>query len=55
MRLDFTTDGVVTVTIIEYIDDVIKEWEEATSKLDDGCERVISRQRIATAAPDDLF
>ena len=55
MRLDFTTDGVVTVTMIEYIDDVIKEWEEATSKLDDGCEHVISRQRIATAAPDDLF
>ena len=55
MRLDFTTAGVVIVTMIEYIDDVIKEWEEATSKLDDGFEHVISRQRIATAAPEDLF
>ena len=55
MRLDFTTDGVVTVAMIEYIDDVIKEWEEAISKLNDGCKRVISRQRIATAAPDNLF
>ena len=32
MRLDFTTAGVVIVTMIEYINDVIKEWEEATSK-----------------------
>jgi hypothetical protein len=36
MRLDFTTDGVVEVTMIDFIDDVIKEWKGVTSKLDDG-------------------
>ena len=36
MRLDFTTDGVVEVTMIDYIDDVIKEWKRVTSKLDNG-------------------
>jgi hypothetical protein len=56
MRLDFTTDGVVKVSMIDYIDDVIKEWKGITSKLDDGFDRVVSkRRRIATAAPDDLF
>jgi hypothetical protein len=55
MTLDFTTAGVVSVSMINYIQDVIKEWEDATSKLDDGFERVIKRQKIATAAPDDLF
>ena len=55
MKLDFTTTGVVIVTIINYVDDVIKAWEDATTKLDEGFERVAKRQRIATAAPDDLF
>ena len=56
MRLDFTTDGVVEVTMIGYIDDVIKEWKRVTSKLNDGFDQVVSkRQRIATAAPNDLF
>ena len=54
MKLEFTTAGVVSVSMINYIQDVIKEWEDSTSKLDDGFERVIKRQ-IATAAPDDLF
>jgi hypothetical protein len=55
MTLDFTTTGVVSVSMINYIQDIIKEWDDTTSKLDDGFERVIKRQKIATAAPDDLF
>ena len=55
MKLDFTTTGVVSVSMINYIQDVIKEWEDSTSQLDDGFELVIKRQKIATAAPDDLF
>ena len=54
MKLDFTTAGVVIVTMIDYVNDVIKAWEDAT-KLDDVFERVAKRQRIATAAPVDLF
>ena len=56
MRLDFTTNGVVRVSMIGYIYDVIKEWKGVTSKLDNGFKQVVSkRQRIATAAPDNLF
>ena len=44
MKLDFTTAGVVIVSMINYIQDVIKEWEDSTSKLDDGFERVIRHQ-----------
>ena len=32
MKLDFTTDGVVIVTMIEYVNNVIKVCDEATSK-----------------------
>ena len=55
MKLDFTTAGVVIVTMIEYVNDVIKSWDEAVTKLDDGFKKVTGRTRIATAAPVDLF
>ena len=55
MPLEFTNDGVVTVTMIDYIDDVIKTWDDACAELDDGFELVSKRQKIVTAAPDDLF
>ena len=55
MKLDFTTAGVVIVTMIEYVNDIIKAWDDASTKLDEGFETMIKRQRIATAAPDDLF
>jgi hypothetical protein len=55
MQLDFTDDGVVKVTMIDYVDDAIKLWDEAVSKFNDGFERVAKRQRIVTAAPEDLF
>ena len=55
MNLDFTKVGVVVVTMIDYIDDVIKAWDDAVTKFNDGFEPVEKRQRIATAAPEDLF
>jgi hypothetical protein len=55
MKLDFTNVGVVIVTMIDYVDDVIKAWDEAVTKFNDGFEREVKRQRIATAAPEDLF
>ena len=55
MRLDFTNNGVVTDIMINYIDNVIKTWDDACAKLDDGFELVLKRQKIVTAAPDDLF
>ena len=55
MKLDFTNVGVVIVTMIDYINDVIKAWDDAVTKFNDGFEPVEKRQRIATAAPEDLF
>ena len=55
MTLDFANEGVVTVTMIDYIDDVINTWNEACAKCDEGFELVSKRQKIITAAPDDLF
>ena len=56
MKLDFATANVVSVSMINYIDNVIGEWNEATFKLYNDFKRVITkRQRIATTAPDDLF
>jgi hypothetical protein len=53
MKLDFTNVGVVTVTMIDYINDVIKAWDEAVTKFNNGFEREVKRQRIATATPED--
>jgi hypothetical protein len=55
MKLDFTTAGVVIVTMIDCLNDVIKAWESAATKFNDGFECVAKRQRIATAAPENLF
>jgi hypothetical protein len=55
MKLDFTNVGVVTVTMIDYNNDVIKAWDEAVTKFNNRFERKVKRQRIATAAPEDLF
>jgi hypothetical protein len=57
MKLEFTNDGVVKVTMIDYIDEVIiiKAWDEAVTKFNNRFEREVKRQRIAKAAPEDLF
>ena len=55
MTLDFANKGVVMVMMIDYIDDVINTWNEACAKCDEGFELVSKRQKIITAAPDDLF
>ena len=43
------------VTMVDYVDHMIEAWGEATAKLGDGFELVAKRQRIASAAPEDLF
>jgi hypothetical protein len=55
MQLDFATPGVVIISMFDYVDDVIKAWDAANAKLDDGYERVAKRQKIASAAPENLF
>ena len=43
--------------MIDYIDEVIiiKAWDEAVTKFNNRFEREVKRQRIAKAAPEDLF
>jgi hypothetical protein len=55
MKLEFTNVGVVIVTMIDYVDKVIKAWDEAVTKFNDRFEREVKHQRLATAAPEDLF
>jgi hypothetical protein len=55
MTLDFATTKVVKVTMIDYIDEIIKVWTKAYKEFDNGFEFVANHKRIATAAPEDLF
>ena len=55
MMLDFMSDKVVKVTVIESVWDIIATWIEVCMEFDDGFELVKKRQRIVAAAPDDLF
>jgi hypothetical protein len=54
MTLDVTVDKVVKVTMIPYVDEIIGAWEKAFEDPQDGFKQV-RRQRISTAAPEDLF
>jgi hypothetical protein len=55
MTLDFATAKVVKVTMIDYINEIIKTWNRACKEFDNGFEFLANRKRIATAAPEDLF
>jgi hypothetical protein len=55
MTLDFATAKVVKVTMIDYIDEIIKTWNRACKEFNNGFEFVANCKRIATAAPEDLF
>jgi hypothetical protein len=55
MTLDFATSKIVKVTMLEYVDEIIGSWDKACSELNDRYKAVSGRERIATAAPDDLF
>jgi hypothetical protein len=54
MTLDFTVDRVVKVTMISYVNEIIETWDKACEESQDGFQQV-KRQRISTAAPEDLF
>ena len=43
------------VTMLDYVDEIIKSWDKACSELDDRYKVVSGHKRIATAAPEDLF
>jgi hypothetical protein len=55
MMLDFATAKVVKVTMIEYINEIIKTWNRAFKEFNNGLDFVANCKRIATAAPEDLF
>ena len=55
MTFDFTIKGVVKISMIEYIDEIIQAWDDACKEFDDGYKTVLYCNKIHTAAPDDLF
>jgi hypothetical protein len=55
MMLDFATAKVVKVTMIDYIDEIIKTWNRACKEFDNSFEFVANCKRIAMAASEDLF
>jgi hypothetical protein len=55
MMLDFATAKVVKVTMIDYINEIIKTWNIACKEFDNGFEFVANCKRIAMAAPEDLL
>jgi hypothetical protein len=55
MMLDFATSKIVKVTMLEYVDEIIRSWDKACSELNDGYKAVSGCKRIATAVPDGLF
>jgi hypothetical protein len=54
MQLNFTTIGVVKVSMIEYIDKVVKAWDDACKEFDEGYTVVKYCTCIPMAALDDL-
>jgi hypothetical protein len=55
MTLDFATPKIVKVTMLEYVDEIIRSWYKACSELNGGYKAVSGHKRIATATPDDLL
>ena len=58
MTLDLSTKGMVKISMIEYVKEVIVAWDKAQKTVDDGFTRVQSKhmKRVKkTAAPEDLF
>ena len=54
MGLDFSHKGKCVVTMYNYMDGIIKTWDEAVVKHEQGFKQV-TRQRYDSAAPSNLF
>jgi hypothetical protein len=58
MTLDFATKRQVRISMIDYVEDVVRAWDSAkVATDDDGFKRVLPKARKgrSSAAPDDLF
>ena len=53
--LNFMTKGVVTISMIEYINEITQAWDDACAESDDGYKTVAYCNKIHTLASDDLF
>ena len=54
MGLDFTHKGKCVVTMHDYVDGIIKAWDAAVQKHEEGFQPV-TRQRYESPAPNNLF
>ncbi len=55
MTLDFRSKGIVKVTMIKYVDKIIKAFDAACRDLNYGYAAVVRRKKYRSAAPEDLF
>jgi hypothetical protein len=54
MSLDFSHKGKCIVTMYDYVDGIIKAWDEAVAKHEQGF-KPVTRQKYDSAAPGNLF
>ncbi len=54
MSLDFSHKGKCVVTMYDYVDRIIKAWDEAVAKHEQGF-KPVTRQKYNLAAPGNLF
>ena len=54
MTLDFSNKGQCVVTMFDYLDGIVKAYDLAKSKYDNGCV-FITKHRYDSPVPDNLF
>lgn len=58
MTLDFSTKRQVTISMFDYVKDVVSAWDKAAPKMDDNGFKLVENKRgkkKSSAAPEDLF
>ena len=55
MTLDFGSKGIVKVTMVDYVDEIIEAFDAACRNLNHGDAAVVRRKKYRSAAPKDLF
>jgi hypothetical protein len=55
MTLDFRSKGIVKVTMMDYVDEIIEAFDTACRDLNHGYTAVVRRKKYCSAAPEDLF
>ena len=56
MTLDYSNKGKVKLLMLNYVKEVLSSWDSVKNQQDaDGFDIVLSKKKVHSAAPDDLF